>query len=45
GARLYPLDMGFAKKNICLECYTSLTGNYPSQETQTTENTTQTGQP
>ncbi|PEA94106.1 hypothetical protein CON66_19780 [Bacillus cereus] len=47
GARLYPLDMGFAKKNICLECYTSLTGNYPSQEppTPTNENNTQTEQP
>ena len=44
GARLYALDMGFAKKNICLECYTSLTGNYPSQETQTTENKKETGQ-
>lgn len=46
GARLYPLDMGFAKKNICLECYTSLTGNYPSQEPQTptNENNTQTEQ-
>lgn len=46
GARLYPLDMGFAKKNICLECYTSLTGNYPSQEppTPTNENNTQTEQ-
>lgn len=41
GARLYELDMGFAKKNICLDCYTSLTGNYPSQELPTTENTTQ----
>ena len=38
GARLYPLDMGFAKKNICLECYTSLTGNYPSQEPPTPNN-------
>ncbi|MHA4046474.1 hypothetical protein [Bacillus cereus] len=46
GARLYPLDMGFAKKNICLECYTSLTGNYPSQEppTPANENNTQTEQ-
>lgn len=46
GARLYPLDMGFAKKNICLECYTSLTGNYPSQEPPipTNENNTQTEQ-
>ncbi|MBK5495352.1 hypothetical protein [Bacillus sp. TH13] len=46
GARLYPLDMGFAKKNICLDCYTSLTGNYPSQEppTPTNENNTQTEQ-
>ncbi|KAA0782573.1 hypothetical protein [Bacillus sp. BB56-3] len=46
GARLYPLDMGFAKKNICLECYESLTGNYPSQEppTPTNENNTQTEQ-
>ncbi|MCU5350058.1 hypothetical protein J0803_11040 [Bacillus cereus] len=46
GARLYPLDMGFAKKNICLECYASITGNYPSQEppTPTNENNTQTEQ-
>ncbi|PEF71665.1 hypothetical protein [Bacillus cereus] len=46
GARLYELDMGFAKKNICLECYTSLTGNYPSQEppTPTNENNIQTEQ-
>ncbi|MFF1291549.1 hypothetical protein ACFVXR_29730 [Bacillus thuringiensis] len=46
GARLYALDMGFAKKNICLECYTSLTGNYPSQEptTPTNENNKQTEQ-
>ncbi|MEB9423031.1 hypothetical protein P4J12_32840, partial [Bacillus cereus] len=46
GARLYPLDMGFAKKNICLDCYASLTGNYPSQEppTPTNENNTQTEQ-
>ncbi|OTY57130.1 hypothetical protein [Bacillus thuringiensis] len=46
GARLYPLDMGFAKKNICLDCYGSLTGNYPSQEppTPTNENNTQTEQ-
>ncbi|WP_319007056.1 hypothetical protein [Bacillus thuringiensis] len=46
GARLYSLDMGFAKKNICLECYASLTGNYPSQEppTPTNENNTQTEQ-
>ncbi|ANN34874.1 hypothetical protein A9498_26630 [Bacillus thuringiensis serovar coreanensis] len=46
GARLYPLDMGFAKKNICLDCYTSLTGNYPSQEppTPSNENNTQTEQ-
>lgn len=44
GARLYSLDMGFAKKNICLECYASLTGNYPSQEppTPTNENNIQT---
>ncbi|QWH28947.1 hypothetical protein EXW51_13675 [Bacillus mycoides] len=45
GARLYELDMGFAKKNICLDCYTSLTGNYPSQELPTiNENTPQTEQ-
>ncbi|KIQ88543.1 hypothetical protein RW25_07220 [Bacillus sp. L_1B0_8] len=46
GARLYPLDMGFAKKNICLECYASITGNYPSQEppTPASENNTQTEQ-
>ncbi|PHA21315.1 hypothetical protein COI69_04080 [Bacillus cereus] len=41
GARLYELDMGFAKKHICMECYTSLTGNYPSQQPPTNENTTQ----
>ncbi|CUB09348.1 hypothetical protein BN2127_JRS1_01133 [Bacillus cereus] len=41
GARLYELDMGFAKKNICLECYTSLTGSYPSQEPPANENTIQ----
>lgn len=44
GARLYPVDMGFAKKNICLEYYTSLTGNYPSQEPQINENKIQVGQ-
>ncbi|PGE42102.1 hypothetical protein [Bacillus cereus] len=46
GARLYALDMGFAKKNICLECYTSLTGNDPSQEppTPSNENNTKTQQ-
>ncbi|MGA4463982.1 hypothetical protein ACPA2L_14960 [Bacillus bombysepticus] len=41
GARLYELDMGFAKKQICMECYTSLTGNYPSQKPPTNENSTQ----
>ncbi|PDZ54985.1 hypothetical protein CON15_23980 [Bacillus cereus] len=41
GARLYELDMGFAKKHICMECYTSLTGNYPSQQPPTNENTIQ----
>ncbi|MEB9947024.1 hypothetical protein CN423_21615 [Bacillus cereus] len=41
GARLYELDMGFAKKHICIECYTSLTGNYPSQQPPTNENTMQ----
>ncbi|HHT7238252.1 MULTISPECIES: hypothetical protein [Bacillus cereus group] len=41
GARLYELDMGFAKKNICADDYKTITGNYPPQETQTTENATQ----
>ncbi|MDA2487343.1 hypothetical protein PDN70_06800 [Bacillus cereus] len=46
GARLYELDMGFAKKHICMECYTSLTGSYPPQEPQkpTNENNKQTEQ-
>ncbi|MGG2116531.1 hypothetical protein AB1J99_12290 [Bacillus bombysepticus] len=42
GARLYELDMGFAKKNICADDYKTITGNYPPQEPQATENTTQT---
>ncbi|MCU4809587.1 hypothetical protein OCF19_05350 [Bacillus cereus] len=43
GARLYELDMGFAKKYICMECYTSLTSSYPPQEPlkPTNENNTQ----
>ncbi|MFB5249633.1 hypothetical protein ACE38F_04435 [Bacillus mycoides] len=42
GARLYELDMGFAKKNICADDYFKLTGKNPSQEmVKTTENTTQ----
>lgn len=45
GARLYELDMGFAKKNICADDYKTITGNYPPQEPPTTENTTQTEQP
>lgn len=46
GSRLYELDMGFAKKHICMECYTSLTGNYPLQEPSApiNENNTQTEQ-
>ncbi|AZV67619.1 hypothetical protein [Bacillus] len=46
GARLYELDMGFAKKYICMECYTSLTSSYPLQEPlkPTNENNTQTEQ-
>ncbi|MEB8582413.1 hypothetical protein P4G63_20475, partial [Bacillus cereus] len=44
GARLYELETGFGKKNICLECYTSYTGNYPSQEPPTNENNIQTEQ-
>ncbi|MEB9942661.1 hypothetical protein CON15_25830 [Bacillus cereus] len=43
GARLYELDMGFAKKYICMECYTSLTGSYPPPKP-TNENNTQTEQ-
>ncbi|WP_429701935.1 hypothetical protein [Bacillus paramycoides] len=45
GARLYELDMGFAKKNICADDYKTITGDYPPQETQTTENVTQMEQP
>ncbi|MFK4480630.1 hypothetical protein [Bacillus sp. RC206] len=45
GARLYELDMGFAKKKICADDYKTITGNYPPQETQTTENTTESEQP
>ncbi|WP_242238147.1 hypothetical protein [Bacillus cereus group sp. BfR-BA-01316] len=45
GARLYELDMGFAKKKICADDYKTITGNYPPQETQTTENVTQMEQP
>lgn len=45
GARLYELDMGFAKKNICADDYKTITGDYPPQETQTTENATQMEQP
>ncbi|MDR4903058.1 hypothetical protein QRE63_18655 [Bacillus mycoides] len=45
GARLYELDMGFAKKKICADDYKTITGNYPPQETQTTENSTQMEQP
>lgn len=44
GARLYELDMGFAKKNICADDYFKLTGKNPPQETQITENPTQTDQ-
>ncbi|PED41972.1 hypothetical protein [Bacillus cereus] len=29
GAKLYELDMGFAKKNVCAEDYFKLTGQYP----------------
>ncbi|MEN3130385.1 hypothetical protein [Bacillus albus] len=32
GGHLYELDMGFAKKNICTDCYTSLTGTSPLPE-------------
>ncbi|KFM99736.1 hypothetical protein D0U04_06920 [Bacillus clarus] len=45
GARLYELDMGFAKKNICAEDYFKLTGKNSLQETPTTENIAQTEQP
>ncbi|PFA46034.1 hypothetical protein CN389_26580, partial [Bacillus cereus] len=46
GARLYELETNFWKKKLCLECYTSLTGNDPSQEplTPTNGNNTQTEQ-
>ncbi|HDR7610965.1 TPA: hypothetical protein QCX47_002551 [Bacillus mycoides] len=41
GARLYELDMGFAKKNICAEDYFKLTGKNPPQKTiSITENAT-----
>ncbi|CAM3936347.1 hypothetical protein ACQKD9_15630 [Bacillus paramycoides] len=45
GSRLYELDMGFAKKNICAEDYFKLTGKNPPQEPVTTENTVQIEQP
>ncbi|EJR36999.1 hypothetical protein [Bacillus cereus] len=41
GARLYELDMGFAKKNICADDYFKLTGKTPPQDPVTTENTMQ----
>lgn len=44
GSRLYELDMGFAKKNICADDYFKLTGKNPPQEQSTTENITQTEQ-
>lgn len=31
GARLYELDMGFAKKQICAEDYYKLVGKYPEE--------------
>lgn len=31
GAKLYELDMGFAKKNVCAEDYFKLTGQYPEE--------------
>ncbi|MGU3439927.1 hypothetical protein ACLBXI_07510 [Bacillus cereus] len=40
GSRLYELDMGFAKKNVCTECYTSLTGTSPLHEHEESEETT-----
>ncbi|VXB15884.1 conserved hypothetical protein [Bacillus mycoides] len=45
GSRLYELDMGFAKKNICADDYFKLTGKTPPQESLTIENTTQIEQP
>ena len=46
GARLYDLDMGPVKRQICAEDYYKLTGGYPQElEKPTTENTTQTEQP
>ncbi|MEB9728098.1 hypothetical protein P4J62_28260 [Bacillus cereus] len=46
GAKLYELNLGVAKRNICANDYFKLTGNYPSQEppTPTNENNTQTEQ-
>ncbi|PEA86305.1 hypothetical protein [Bacillus thuringiensis] len=40
GSRLYELDMGFAKKNVCTKCYTSLTGTSPLHENEESEETT-----
>ncbi|EOP46069.1 hypothetical protein IGG_06864, partial [Bacillus cereus HuB13-1] len=45
GAKLYELNLGVAKRNICANDYFKLTGEYPPQETLTIENTTQIGQP
>lgn len=41
GARLYELDLGVAKRNICADDYFKLTGKNPPQEPLTIENTTQ----
>ncbi|WP_042891448.1 hypothetical protein [Bacillus cereus] len=40
GSRLYELDMGFTKKNVCTKCYTSLTGTSPLPEHEESEETT-----
>ncbi|KFM99913.1 hypothetical protein D0U04_25150 [Bacillus clarus] len=45
GARLYELETGFGKKNLCAEDYFAFTGQRPPQETPTTENIAQTEQP
>ncbi|AHZ49130.1 hypothetical protein [Bacillus thuringiensis] len=45
GAKLYELNLGAAKRNICANDYFKLKGEYPPQEALTIENTTQRGQP
>ncbi|ANN30917.1 hypothetical protein A9498_04155 [Bacillus thuringiensis serovar coreanensis] len=45
GSRIYELDLGVAKRNICANDYFKLTGEYPSEGPLTIEHTTQIEQP